>query len=853
MALKKASKGNEMKLGIIFERDDMLTFPIHCCVFLSLSLVVISCSCGAFGAETYIVRDGRPMAEIVTSKAPLPMVSLAANELRKYIEKISGAKLIIKNEATQDETVKIYVGKSDYTDGLGITDEGLDHGAFKIISGKNHLILFGKDNVFNRSKLLDLARFKEGTPEKKRMWDEWYEKSGGNWGLPYSQYYKDFNDKLNISAYDDRGSLNAVYEFIRMLGARWYMPGEIGEVVLERKDIILPEINKTVIPDFELRHPYQYGKRFSCRNTEEILWQLRMGFCNAPDIFDVGYIAHGLNYVTGMHDLAFHPGATPKPAEYFSLRHGKRDVSDKKHNGEQCLSYEPLIEENVEYARAICDVFNAPMVSVMPADGYTTLCECDFCKGKATPERGWNGMLSDYVWGYANRVAEEVFKTHPDKKIVSMAYTTYQLPPEKLKRFSPNMVVCIAQGRCNFTQNPDSWEKFVLYRKGFLSKFPADMKGKKLCQYEYYRYAVPGKPYAHLPAFFPRAISKDLKALKGISYGDYIEVYRGGSIGVTHLNLYVTGRCWWNADLDVEELLDEYYVNFYGPAHEEMKAFIEFSENNWMAMSNDARKIEQAFSYLNKATKKVAQDSLYAKRIKLIEEYIYPMREILRRLSSGREDAPEIGLIKRARKDIIVDGKDDERVWRLPGYAGAAFREAETGGKPTYPTKFKVAWTGTSILFAIRCGEPDMANLNIGSNKNDDVAIRNGDCIDILIETQGHSYYALSVSPSGAILDLDRKNGRDETRWFSNADVKIYKAKDYWTAVVEIPAAGSMQEDLDALNGLSGRMPSKTYPWFFNIYRQRIRGDRKEVSAFSPPGKPGIHHPDAFGRINTRR
>ncbi len=29
------------------------------------------------------------------------------------------------------------------------------------------------------------------------------------------------------------------------------------------------------------------------------------------------------------------------------------------------------------------------------------------CEGKATPERGWNAQLSDYVWGFANRVAKD--------------------------------------------------------------------------------------------------------------------------------------------------------------------------------------------------------------------------------------------------------------------------------------------------------------------------------------------------------------------------------------------------------------------------------------------------------------
>ena len=65
------------------------------------------------------------------------------------------------------------------------------------------------------------------------------------------------------------------------------------------------------------------------------------------------------------------------------------------------------------------------MMNVSPSDGYTALCQCDLCKGKDTPERGWDGMLSDYVWGYVNDVAKEVYKTHSEQMIFGLAYTTW--------------------------------------------------------------------------------------------------------------------------------------------------------------------------------------------------------------------------------------------------------------------------------------------------------------------------------------------------------------------------------------------------------------------------------------------
>ncbi len=40
--------------------------------------------------------------------------------------------------------------------------------------------------------------------------------------------------------FDERGSFNAVCGYLRSLGVRWYLPGELGEVVPKMKSIPLP-------------------------------------------------------------------------------------------------------------------------------------------------------------------------------------------------------------------------------------------------------------------------------------------------------------------------------------------------------------------------------------------------------------------------------------------------------------------------------------------------------------------------------------------------------------------------------------------------------------------------------------
>jgi hypothetical protein len=791
-------------------------------------------------ADPFIVQAGQPQAEIVISQAPPRMVKLAAEELQTYVEKITGAKLAVTTAPSDGVPVQIYVGMSPYTERLGVTDDGLRHGAFRMVSGDNWLALVGHDGDFTPPE----PYLRHGA-DWPRLNEEWDKATGETFGYPYTQVWKEFSPELGIWENDERGSLNAVYEFLRMQGVRWYLPDPLGEIVPKTRTIELPRMNKTVRPDFALRFLYQYGRRFAHEGAtrDEILWQLRLGLNEAPDVIGLAEPAHGINDVHCRDEVKqAHP-------EYFALFGGKRDT-ETFGAGRPCLSSEGLLQANVRYARAVFDIFHAPMVSVMPQDGYVNLCQCDLCKGKDTPERGWDGQISDYVWDYVNRVARELYKTHPDRKISCFAYGAYQLPPLKIDRLSPNVVVGICQARRDF-YNPEKRQHFADLRKAWLDKLPEG--DKQLIIYDYYLHTNPANTYYGMPVFFPHTIAEDLRSLKGISIGEFIEVYREvhgiHSLGVDGLNLYVTSRLWWDADQDVDALLEEYYTKFYGPAREEMKAFVSYCEANWMDLLKSPEKIDQVFALLGKAQQKVAADSVWGKRIALVADYIRPLTELRQRISKGRENVPEARALTKDAQDIRMDGELDDPFWQdLPTYT---LCELKTGAAPAFPTSFKVAWAGDSLYVGIRCEDPDLANLNIGTTRSEDPNIWNGDCVELLLETQTHSYYQLAINPAGALMDLDRKEGLNSL-WSSGAEVAAHVGDGYWALEVRVPVAGDQQEELDALNGVSGRRPSETYPWYFNVCRQRVRDAATELSAFSPTGEDHFHEVMKFGKLTVR-
>ena len=83
-----------------------------------------------------------------------------------------------------------------------------------------------------------------------------------------------------------------------------------------------------------------------------------------------------------------------------------------------CLSSEGFFKENVGFARLMFDHYDVSTVSVMPHDGFTQICQCADCRIQATRDRGSRGWYSDCVWNYVVRVADELGKTHPDKKVL---------------------------------------------------------------------------------------------------------------------------------------------------------------------------------------------------------------------------------------------------------------------------------------------------------------------------------------------------------------------------------------------------------------------------------------------------
>jgi hypothetical protein len=812
-----------------------------------LTALLLSPLAALHAADTFLVEDGQARAEIVISDKPQRSTRLAAQELQDQIVKISGARLPIVTQPT-GKAVKIFVGVSAQSP---IKAEGLQHGAYRIATGADWMVLIGDDSDFT-----PIAPFAQGNGDIKRAQAEWEKLTVSTWGMPNTGLYKNRlrlpgdigkpdgavtakNESLDVWGLDERGSFNAVCGLLHKLGARRYLPGELGEVMPSMKTIALPKLDETVRPDFALR---QFNFRFSTAGPETSKWAMRLGTRNDDKL----QIAHGMANMTG-NDATFavHP-------EWFALYGGKRDFKPGYSKNQLCYSNEELFRETVRYARAQLDTYKFESVSIMPPDGYTAICQCEKCKGKDSPERNERGLLSDHVWDFANRVAKELAKTHPKAKVLNCAYGSYTLPPLKIEKLEPNVQVCIVGGRRPL--NIGSSKTLGENAPDALRAAWAKKTDNPILNFENYPFIDRGW---YLPGFAARSIVDSVNATKGHSDGEDIwltarQDFDKVGIGFNHFLVYFTARAYWGGkDVSADAMLREYCQRFYGPAEPEMLAFFHYCEEHWKAMSEDKAKADAALALFEKAKAKADAASVFGKRVALIDDFLKGMRMKSQQLGQKRGPVPVVRLVGDA-TGIVIDSKLDDAYWKkCPAAATGKFRELQTGRQPIFGTSYKAGWQGNSVCFAIRCDEHPGEKPNNTATKNGDQALWYGDAVEIEIATETHSYYTIAVSPSGAVVDLDR--GAPRGQWFgwdAKAEVATHIADDHWTIEIRIPVT---QDENDPLHQVIGRKPTQSLPWHINLCRQRIREDGIEVSALSPTGTNTFHETMKFAHFYDGR
>lgn len=771
--------------------------------------------CPTLFAEVTLVKDGKPNSEIVLSKEATASVRTAAAELQRHLEAMSGARLPIVHEPSSGVENQVYVGESEGTRKLGITLDGVKDDGFKIVTGKNHVVLLGRQIYHFASTF---AKFDIEKGKKQAAWEEFV---GRKWRFPPIIDYRDFNKENGFHLMDGTGTLYAAYELLGQLGFRWYMPGDLGMVVPELKTISIKDQNLTRNPEFPVRIITDAGYGAF---TNEFLWFKSMMVGQSLNMA----IYHSVSGPTKLYP-------EEQPQEYYGVVGGKTMYSVPK------LTNERLRADTAEYLVAVDKGFpGMPYVSIGQPDGWSIMDDADAAAGwDKMSERGVNGRFSDYSWEFNMDVRRRVLEKLPEKKFTVFAYYATRRPPTNLDKVPDDVTVV-------FCETIASWmlpNQELADRNDWISKMSHK---NQLLIWEYYLQHAPNYNLPPVPVIFTKLMKESFQGLYDHAAGFLVEggwstadeVLRNKLTirrpGISHITYYLHSRMCWDRNLDVAATMEEYYTLFYGPARAEMKEFFELAEEVWTR--SEPRQITanggflkpedvtRYFSILERAAKK-AGDTIYGKRVALIATEMEPLKALFEKL---KRTGPNLQILATKEKPVI-DGDLDKPFWRNDKYSFHPLREMLTGELPAHvSTEVSFRWLNdnSALIVGIECKEPKMNQLKESCQTPDSPGIFSDDMVEVRIETAAGIRPFIAVNSAGVVFDecvTDRLE--DLPNFYSVSDVKVKKYADRWTVEMRIDA-----------KPILGERPTTYYPWGVNVCRQRMAGNTPEHYMLSPSG-----------------
>lgn len=346
----------------------------------------------------------------------------------------------------------------------------------------------------------------------------------------------------------------AVYELLDQLGCRWYMPGELGEVIPQHATISLPAMDLQRAPQVVTRSVVYGDDAFKRRN--------RLG--GFP--YSAGHALEG--YLT-KEQLEQHP-------DWQAEIGGKRGLYKNEVGYRVCWA-------NPEVAAAVADALVArlqknylPVISLSPDDG-ANFCECAKCRaldtGDRDPTMNCISVTDRYVH-FCNQIAERVTQKFPRVKFGFLAYVQYTRPPVR-EKLHPSLIPQLApitycRAHTYLDPNCPSRPRIKPLLEGW------GKVTKNLAMYEYSFHL------AEVSAPFP-TIKRNVDELP-IQFKSGVTMWTPETL--TNFEsvlpgLYLGIRMSWDPKADPRKILAEFYPTFYGAAAARMKDYWEYIDDCW--------------------------------------------------------------------------------------------------------------------------------------------------------------------------------------------------------------------------------------------------------------------------------
>lgn len=347
-------------------------------------------------------------------------------------------------------------------------------------------------------------------------------------------------DVMVITGGSGNGLEYAAYEFLeRYLGIRWLFPGEIGEYIPTMTEVVIPRQEVAQSPSFLSRtFSGTFGEDSGVfRKTPAWMRKMRASSIRVQFHHNLWRLFPGELGVE-------HP-------EYFPMRNGERFVPkpEDQVSWQPCFTAPGSADAAAERIRDFWTKNPARDSYSLGVNDGVGFCTCETCQavnGDRNNFAGYAHVTPSFIQ-FANRLAERLRGDFPERKFGFLAYVGILEPPEDMA-VDPALVPFMTFDRMMWL-DPEKEKGGKELTIRWKEKVP------NLGWYDYIYgrfYSVP-RIYFHHAADYLRWGHEH-----GVRHY-YAEYYPAGDWHEGP-KFYLTMKLCWNLGLDVDALLDEWYV-----------------------------------------------------------------------------------------------------------------------------------------------------------------------------------------------------------------------------------------------------------------------------------------------------
>ena len=509
---------------------------------LAICMFTVLCRSASVAGSPGLVlfEDGRAHLEIVTAQAATDAEKDAARELKRFLDRASGASFEITTETPS--STGVFVGRTQRAAQWGLPsapptpeqDEGV---VIEVRGDAQSIVLVGTI---------------------------------------------------------DMGTKFAVYDFLdRFLGVRWFLPGRLFEVVPRHDRLVLNDCGIRELPalsgrkmggaigiqrsadeaDPQFGTPYldysdPKGVRVDTSRRDSVA--ARWGVRNLQSVdgrLSDAFHGHHMGRIFTGYWFREHP-------EYFPERYrveGARPPVGAA-GWQPCTSEPGTVEVALDWGRDFYrkNPHHWAWFSLGINDGGGW-CNCDRCLALDEPRGSFRNfpVRTDRFLKFVRQVAEPMHDEFPGRKICLLLYSTLFLPPADMQKLPPNVVGVITRDAFQY-HDPAYLEQDLEQDRAWL-----EVLNGQLYRYDYLHFG------SLTPRYYPHRMADDIRRMRDIGYQGVLaeDITAWPTVGPLY---YVASKLWWNPDREVDALIDEFHATLYGPAAAPMAAYWDRHEKVWL-------------------------------------------------------------------------------------------------------------------------------------------------------------------------------------------------------------------------------------------------------------------------------